>query len=259
MNDQKQEIPSFKGVGLMFKNRAQCAILLCLLVLFAGCSYTVENSVETAGAPTPAISDTAPTQSTVTEGSLEATPLTAEEVEQYNKAFEQILSDGEGNQSVNPLCHFFTSNYDRPEDINLVKFLWYFPWETNVTDEAEFEALRAHESWPFGDAPDGIPVPIHRIPAAAVNDALKKYAGITLDELSGVGTEKLIYLKQYDAYYTYTSDFGPGFFVCTRGERQGDIIRLYGDSATLTLELKEDGYLIVSYQKTGEDQTAKVD
>jgi hypothetical protein len=198
---------------------------------------------------------TSPVTDNDRNGYNEVTPLTAAEVEQYNMTFEPLFIDEKGDQHLNPISHFFTSYYDRPEDIDLVNFLWYFPSDGLVTDKTEFEALKAHESWVFSHEAtlDSMPVPIHRIPAAAVNEALIKHAGITLNDLSGVGTEKLIYLKQYDAYYTYTSDFGPGFFVCTRGERQGDIVHLYSDEAVLILKLEGDSFRIVSHQKTGED------
>jgi hypothetical protein len=182
------------------------------------------------------------------KNAAEIVPLTADEVAQYNKTFEQILYDAKGNPGLNPLCPFLTSYYDKPEDMNLLEFLRYFPSEKDVTDQTEFEALKAHDNWSFGPKAtlDTMPVPIHRIPAVSVNDAMKKYAGITLKDLSGVGTKGVKYLKQYDAYYTFTSDFGPGFFSCTRGEKQGDIVRLYGETATLTLKIKGGGFLFVS-------------
>jgi beta-lactamase regulating signal transducer with metallopeptidase domain len=52
-------------------------------------------------------------------------PLTADELAQYNKTFEPLLYDEQGNPSVNPLSNFLTSYYDRPEDINLAEFLRY--------------------------------------------------------------------------------------------------------------------------------------
>jgi|GEM_PF-697587 len=188
----------------------------------------------------------------------ETVPLTAKEVEQYNRIFEPILDDGQGNPSVNPLSHFFTSYYDRPENIDLAEFLRYFPSEDVVTDEAEFEALKAAKNWPFGAdrTLDNMPVPIHKFPADTVNEALQTYMGITLGDLSGVGLDELIYLKKYDAYYNFTSDFAAGTFVCGNGERQGDIIRLYSERATLTLKKQGDGYLFVSHQRIGEAAAA---
>jgi len=185
----------------------------------------------------------------------EIVPLTAEELEQYNKAFEPLLFDGQGNPiSVDPISQFFASYYSRPEDVNLAELLRYYPSDGDVTDEAEFEALKAAENWPFGPdvTLDGMPVPIHKFSAGTVNKALKEYMGITLDDLSGVGLDELIYLKAYDAYYNFTSDAGYGSFVCTSGEKQGDIVRLFGETAILTLKMQGDGFLIVSHQCTGD-------
>jgi len=182
----------------------------------------------------------------------ESIPLTADEVEVYNKAFEPLLYDEQGNPiGVNPVSQFFTSYYDRPEDINLAELLRYFPSDNDVTDEAEFEALKTAESWPFGaDAALGdMPVPIHKFSAKTVNYTLEKYMGITLNDLSGVGTDELIYLKEYDAYYNFTSDAGFGLFICLSGEKHGDIVRLYSEHAILTLKMKGNGFWIVSHQR----------
>jgi len=177
-----------------------------------------------------------------------AVPLTGEEVAAYNKTFEQLLFDQEGNAAVNPLSHFLTSYYERPEDIALDEFLRYFPAETDIS-EAEFAALKASENWPFNaDATmENMPLPIRKIPADSVNEVLMKYAGITLRDLSGTGADTLIYLEKFAAYYNFTSDFAAGTLYCTGGEKQGDLVRLFGDNATLTLKTKEDGFTIVSF------------
>lgn len=188
----------------------------------------------------------------------EVVPLTTEELEQYNKAFEPLLYDEQGNPiGVNPVGQFLTSYYSKPEDLNLTEFLRYFPSDGDVTDEAEFESLKAVENWPFGaDATLGdMPVPVHKFSAETVNTALKEYMGITLDDLSGVGSDELVYLKDYDAYYNFTSDAGFGSFVCTSGERQGDIVRLFGENAILTLKTEGGGFLIASHQRV--DSTGK--
>ena len=71
-----------------------------------------------------------------------------------------------------------------------------------------------------------MPVPITRIPAASVDETLTRYAGITAADLTN--TAGTFYLKDYDAYYVYTSDFGPGTFAPVSGERIADRIYLYG-------------------------------
>ncbi len=180
----------------------------------------------------------------------EIVSLTEEEVEKYNKILEPFVSDEDGNLTINPLSHFLRSYYDKPENLNLAEFLRYYPSDEDVTNETEFEALKAHKNWPFGaDATlDNMPVPIHKFYYASVNEVLGKYMGISLEDLSGIGMNEIIYLKEYNAYYNFTSDAGFGSFVGTSGETQGDIIRLYSKSAVLVLKKQKDGFLFVSHQ-----------
>lgn len=59
-------------------------------------------------------------------------------------------------------------------------------------------------------------VPTHRITRASVDVTLKWYAGITVVELAD--TSGVPYLKEYDAWYVFTSDSGPGKFLRARDE-----------------------------------------
>ena len=65
-----------------------------------------------------------------------------------------------------------------------------------------------------------------------------------------------LYLKPAVApatWYNYTSDAGHGMFTCTRGEIDGDIVRLYEEfdygTDVLILKKVENGYHIVSHQQ----------
>jgi hypothetical protein len=183
------------------------------------------------------------------DGESEIVPLTAEELEYYKEIFEPMPTDEEGNVTINPLNHFFSSYYEKPEDINLAEFLRYYPSEEVVIEEAEFEALKNAENWPFGKdiTQDEMPVPIHKFPAAVVDEVLKQHMGIGLDDLSGVGMDELVYLEEYDAFYNFTSDAGFATFVPVSGEKEGDIVRLYSENAVLTLKTQDDGFLFVSH------------
>ena len=176
--------------------------------------------------------------------------LTKEQIAQANEALGPFVN-GEDGQQVNPLSHFFTSYYEKPEYINLDNMLYIFPSETNITKE-EFEALKAHEKWPFGkDAEmDTIPVPIHRISADSVDAALKQYMNISLEDVVEKEPESLIFLEEYNAFYNFTSDFAAGFFKCVSGEIKDDTIILYRENAVLTLRKIDDRYIIVSHIKT---------
>ncbi len=65
-----------------------------------------------------------------------------------------------------------------------------------------------------------------------------------------------LYLEEYDAFYNFTSDFGPGAFICSGGEKQGGVIRLWSDAGPAAKErdvltLREEGgrYLIQSFRR----------
>lgn len=187
-----------------------------------------------------------------------ATPLTEEEIAQVNEAFGPMVYDKQENPiGVTPWSCFFTSYYDDVRQMDFEEFLRYFPGDGSKVSDAEFEALKSVDVWPFQqvETMDKMPVPIHKYPSRLINQVLGEYAGITLDDLD---TSKVAYLAEYDAYYNYTSDFGPGIFVCTRGEVEGDTVRLYRDGKfrdgrdwTVLLTLRKDGdqYRVVSHQK----------
>ena len=184
--------------------------------------------------------------------STSAVPLTQEEINWFNDWFEPIVQDKQGNDiGVNPRCCFLTSYYDDVTELNFEEFMRYFPGDGIRTSEAEFEALREVDGWPFSwvESLEKMPVPVHKYPKRLVDLLLGEYAGISTADLD---TSGVAYLPEYDAYYNYTSDFGPGMFVCTHGERDGDIIRLYSVNGTDLLTLRQvdnTSYQIVSLQR----------
>ena len=182
-----------------------------------------------------------------------ARTLTQEEIGTINAAFDPILYDKQGNpMSTNIWSCFFTSYYDDIRDMDFAEFLMYYPSDGSTVDRHEFDALRNQEDFWFKNAEslDNMPVPVHKLSARIVELTLKEYAGITLKDLD---TSKVDYLAEYDAFYNYTSDYAPGIFQCTRGEIDGDLVRLYEetDNGTDILTLRKDGdrYLIVAHQQ----------
>ena len=182
--------------------------------------------------------------------------LSEDALEAYRSAFWPESMDGDQVAEVNPVSAFFTSYYERPEELNFEEFLRYLPgseWVADNADDPEFQALTAHPLWPFDG--DLVPTPIHRYSRQSVDGVLEKYAGITTAELSGVGMDTVIYLEEYDAWYNFTSDYGPGMFIPAYGLREGSTITLWelpsgngtpGD--VLTLEETADGFRILSHQ-----------
>ena len=181
--------------------------------------------------------------------------LTEDELEAYRSAFWPEIMNGDQVSGVNPVSAFFTSYYERPEELNFEEFLRYLFCGELVEDDPyapEFQALMAHPLWPFDG--DLVPVPIRRYTRQTVDQVLEKYAGITTRDLSGVGMDTVLYLEEYDAWYNFTSDYGPGMFIPTYGLREGGIVTLWEQSSgngtpgdALTLEETGDGFRILSH------------
>lgn len=186
----------------------------------------------------------------------ESRSLSEKEIQTVNEAFEPLLpankgditvmTSSEGEFTLNPISHFFTSYYDKPENLDIGKFVYYIPRETFVTseDEKELKKLKELEGLPF-DNIDNSPVPFGRIPFATVEQYLKKYMNVSLDDMTNMGDA--LYLEEYETFYSYASDFGPGNFHCIRGEINGDIVTLYSKNAVLTLKKDDTNYYIISH------------
>ena len=193
----------------------------------------------------------------LTGGGVERSVLSQQELDAYNAVTDCTVRDESGGiagMDIHPASYFLTSYYGNVRDLNFAEFLRYFPQDGSISDEAEFEALKNLDSWPFKQAEsmDDMPVPIHKISAASVNEVLRAYGGITAADLSN--TDGVFYLKDYDAYYTYTSDFGFSSFTAESGQQVENYVYLYGNlndsnRSVLTLRLTPgtDGWQIMSY------------
>lgn len=186
----------------------------------------------------------------------EARPLTQEEIDRINEAFLSH-TEQDGVAYATPVSGFFTSYYDDVKNLDFAEFLRYFPGDGLVekADQAEFDALSVLPDFPFAQetadlkwtSPSDLPVPIHRILRTSVDETLERYAGITTTDLTN--TDGTLYLAEYDAWYTFTSDFGPGTFLCAGGE-----VDEAAGSALLWAEPREDGSRIeLALERDGED------
>lgn len=196
------------------------------------------------------------------ESTDQAVPLTEEEIARVNEAFSSLRQE-DGVVWASEVSCFFTSRYDKASELDLEAFLKYFPTDELVQaeDVEEFAALMALPDCPFMGAPaedgetvtvDMLPVPVHRIREEAVNAVLAKWADITLDDIADkTGT---LYLEDYHAFYTFTSDFAAGVFSCAEGEVEGGTARLWserhgdGSRSLLTLEQRDGNWYISSFQ-----------
>lgn len=228
------------------RTSALCVILAVLLVVSAtGCSFAELTRQKSGEITLP--EEAEPAQQ---EAQKTATPLTQEQIDEVNAVFadyEFSTDETLGHFAVNG---FFTSTYDDVRDLNLNNFLAYFG-ECGEEDISEEEFAQLNAKWEFRvDSVEDFPLLIHRYPASAVEDVLKRFAGIGLADLTDMQTpfSGYTYLEDTDAFYTTTSDYSPGYFRCTSGEIEpdGDTALLYGSTAgslsgKAVLKLVKDG------------------
>lgn len=182
--------------------------------------------------------------------------LTQAQIDEINDYFDCERQGEDGAHGHFGVNGFFTSAYDDVRDLNLKEFLKYFneSAERDISEE-EFTQLKAiWTNLASVETVSEMPVPITRYPAAAVEAVLREFAGIGLEDLMDMQEpfSGYAYLKDTDAFYTTTSDYAPGYFICTSGEVVGDTATLYGEygARILTLRRVDDHWYIQSLQDT---------
>ena len=185
--------------------------------------------------------------------------LTQEELAAYNAVMDPAVRDESGDIvdfHIQPFSYFFSSYYKNVRNLNFEEFIRYFP-DSGQATEAEFEALKKLDNWPFKQVErmEDMPTPIHRHTVSSINEVLTRWGGITTSNLD---TSGVCYLEEYDAYYTFTSDFNMFYFIAESGEQVGNYVYLRksvenGNIAVLTLRLMPgtDEWQIVSHWRSG--------
>lgn len=173
--------------------------------------------------------------------------LTDEEVKQIEKAFVEKFPGSE--DIINITSNFYKAgNYNNPKEIDLDRFIKYFPGRALVENSDEFkttlEKLKKLDIFSEFESSSKL-IPLVEVDKNLVDATLIKYAGINSDDVKR--KDKCLYLKENNAYYTFVSDVSIGTFVPEEGEIKGNDLILKSDSATLTLENKDGRYFVKSY------------
>lgn len=155
-------------------------------------------------------------------------------------------------------CMLLSSEYAAPQEIDLG---WLFRegvpngdgWGYPVSEE-ELAALRpivGEEDWPYYMEADHT-----KIPRQVMDELLRQYLGLGLEETDQIGLDDLIYLPEYDAYYGAARDTQMVIPDITSGVRREDgtlELRYHyewtfqeDDTHVMVLRPTEDGYLFVS-------------
>ena len=235
-----------------------CVVLALLLTVTAtGCSFA-ELTRQSPSKIMP--KDTEPAQQEVQQQEEQkdvrketVTLLTQEQIDAVNDAFVCDRTDDDETLGHFAVNGFFLSTYDDVRDLNLERFLAYFG-ECGEEDISEEEFAQLKDKWADFKAErlEDFPLPIHRYPASAVEAVLQRFAGIGLADLKDIQEpfSGYTYLESTDAFYNTTSDYAPGYFICTGGEvnLEEEYARLYGSTAGLF-----SGEAVLKLVKTGEN------
>ncbi len=176
--------------------------------------------------------------------------LTDDEIKHIKDVFVEKFPGSETEDIKNITSNFFNAgSYSNPKEIDLESFIRYFPSkyiEENTEEyNTKIEKLKKLDNFSEYESSSKI-MPLVEIDKNLVDATLQKYAGIVSDDISQ--KDKALYLKEYDAYYTFVSDSSIGTFYPREGEIKGnDLILKENASRTLTLENKDGKYIIKSY------------
>ena len=248
---------------IVFLTRKQRTSVLCVVLALlltgtaTGCSFA-ELTRQSSSKIMP--KDTEPAQQEVQQQEEQkdvrketVTLLTQEQIDAVNDAFVCDRTDGDETLGHFAVNGFFLSTYDDVRDLNLERFLAYFG-ECGEEDISEEEFAQLKDKWDDFKAErlEDFPLPIHRYPASAIEAVLQRFAGIGLADLKDIQEpfSGYTYLESTDAFYNTTSDYAPGYFICTGGEvnLEEEYARLYGSTAGLF-----SGEAVLKLVKNGEN------
>lgn len=243
--------------------RGKLWLLALVLALLPGCGERA--GLESAPAVTPEAEPVATTEVTPTP---DRGDLTEEEVERINEAFHYHAEAEDGDITTRPVNGFFLSHYADVKEMDLGTFLLYYPDDRGTLEPMSDDEREAMDSLPCFEGMNlknlmNI-VPLHRISRASVDETLTRYAGITTEDLTN--KDGAFYMPDYEVYYTFTSDYGPGTFVCEGGRVEGDTAVLWtaerwgeGWREELTLKREGEGWYIRSFLRVALDREKSLD
>lgn len=156
--------------------------------------------------------------------------LSEDIIAEVNHVFKPDVAFGNSVCSnPNGLHCIIRSTFESPEEMRLGSFLRHFPFRDELSDE-EKKALENSDIWVFDRTIDDLPVPVKPYRAEDINRILEHHLGITLENLTKENRDEVMYFEEYETYYNFVSDYGPGVFTCTSGLKEGSKVLLYGES-----------------------------
>lgn len=225
-NHRMEEDDMLNNVGRIM------AIAVLIVFVFTGCSNSFNDKdeiVNSENSEVVEINDVDTEYTTWTE-------LSETELVWFN---EQFFNNPE-NQIVN---YFLQSEYSDVKNIDLFKLFYDLPKTSadELTSE-EVQLVRAQD--------DGFELDIQKVPTKYMNEILKTYANVTLEESNKIKLNLFIYLSEYDAYYMSRSDFHYTEYTMVSGQKNSDgSVRLQYENYEVVLATQENGYYFISNLK----------
>ena len=212
MTGGKKEIK--ERITLLMKKPKTALITAVALLLIAtvlvGCTFS--GSVDTSN-------DEKETEKTTEKAEPEMIALTEQELNDLAQMFDL-------ERTYNTKYRWFnmalTSQYACPQDVDLYN-LFYNGFQDEVAGPEELEKLEKAGLW--------MDLDIQKNPSAKMDEVLKTYFGLSLEETNRVGLDYMVYLADTDSYYKCAGDVCYGDAAFTRGYHTDDgrIILYYQD------------------------------
>jgi hypothetical protein len=185
--------------------------------------------------------------------------LSQKTLDRLAEMFEPEISMGNNASAFNPntLFCYFSSEYDKPEEMDLEQFLRYYPAFSECFEWTEEQEKKLLDSavWKqtFGDMKMiDTPTPVRLFDPQELNKGLEYYAGIRIQDIPTWQEGR--YVPEIDRYLNTTSDAGGAIFVPAAGSKENGKVVLQsapdgeGSESVLTLQEKDGRYRILSYR-----------
>ena len=167
------------------------------------------------------------------------TRLTEDELKWFNEQFFNV----DGNAIVNA---FLNCTYTDVKDISMYDLFYDCPNQSEI-EVTKAEKVLLEKKW------EEIYTDIQKVPASYMDDMLSKYANIKLADSNKVELDMLVYLEDYDAYYSMHGDthYTPVEVKSGVKDANGNVKLqyLYVEDEleyVVTLKAYENGYYFVS-------------
>ncbi|MDE7222929.1 MAG: hypothetical protein K2O34_03995 [Acetatifactor sp.] len=217
-------------------------IMVCLL---SGCGNTGDAAADGNTEETAEDRSTETGQPSESSGEAPAEEVPPAEAAELSEEEKQFFTDFiQANENYG----FLLSDYDVPEDVNIVEVLYsgagFGEWIPEEDIPLYLEAAQQ----------EALQTDCMKLTRQGIEELLQRKLGIGLEDMSG--PLDMLYLAETDSYYNEAGDTNYAPFACTGGIREGETYRLhfapaadwlegYGDRETVLVKT-EDGYRFLS-------------